>query len=223
MIIQIPFSGFYDSIHSMHIDDELNSSIFTDHDTGYNNNDRLSELAYDAMNWHELYLDYARKYVDNFNHNFGLNLVFESIQRPKEYNYVTDRIFCEINKKELKQIVKQTSKENLAKQAKNMFTSYDGFSSFYNNDYLTWGKIETWDYNQLHCLLLAWLSQNHNNVDYDSSGDGVIDWYKHETYLMDDSRDNGFFSELIYKHCADKRLFTISDYLNRRADRKLSE
>lgn len=219
MIIQIPFSGFYNSIHSSNIEYELDSGVFTDHATGCANNDRLSELACNSIDWHGLYLDYAREYVANFNSNFNLNLVFESMQSPKEYNFSTDRIFCEISPKELKQLVRQTSKDILSKHAKAMFTSRDGFSSFYDNNYLTWGKIEAWDYNQLHCLLMAWLEQNHSNIDYCMISGGVADWYEHEMYLMDDSQGNGFYSELIYKYCADKRLFTVSDYLNKRAER----
>lgn len=210
MIVQIPFSGFYDSIHSENVEHELNSGIFTDHDTGCTNNDRLSDLAYDAMDWHELYLDYAREYVDNFNDKFELNLVFESMRSPKEYNFTTDRIFCKISQDEIKKLIKQTSKENLAKHAKDMFTSRDGFSSFYDNDYLSWGEIETWDFNQLHCLLMAWLETAHD----------ATNWYNEEIYLMDDSQCNGFYGELLYKHCADKRLFKISDYLNARLERK---
>ena len=210
MIIQLPFSGFYESIHSSNIEYELDSGVFTDHASGMINNDRLSELAYDAIDWNELHLDYAREYVDNFNNKFDLNLVFESMTSPKEYNFSTDRIFCEINKKELKQLVKQTSKENLAKMAKSMFTTADGFISFYDNDYLTWGKIETWDFNQLYCLLMAWLETEHD----------ISDWYDEEIYLMDSSQGNGFYYNLIYKHCSDKRLFKIADYLNTRFERK---
>ena len=210
MIIQLPFSGFYNSIHSSNIEYELDSDVFTDHASGMINNDRLSELAYDAIDWNELHLDYVREYVDNFNNKFDLNLKFESMTSPKEYNFSTDRIFCEINKKELKQLVKQTSKENLAKMAKSMFTSRDGFISFYDNDYLNWGKIETWDFNQLHCLLMSWLETEHD----------VSDWNDEEVYLMDSSQGNGFYYDLIYKHCSDKRLFKIADYLNTRLERK---
>lgn len=210
MIIKLPFSGFYDSIHSNNVEYELNSSIFTDHDTRMINNDRLTELAYDAIDWAGLYLDYAREYVDNFNNKFDLNLVFESMSSPKEYNFTTDRIFCEINEKELKQIVKQTNKESLVKMVNYMFTSRDGFSSYYDNDYSTWGKIKEWDFNQLHCLLMSWLEAEHD----------IDNWYEEELYLMDDSNCNGFYSELIYKHCSDKRLFKIADYLNVRLDRK---
>lgn len=209
MIIQIPFSGFYDSIHSINIEYELDCGIFTDHATGCTNYDRLSELFYNAIDWHQSRLDYAREYVDNFNREFGLNLVFESMTSPREYNFSTDRIFCEIDKKDLRQIVRQTPKERLIKHAVAMFTSRDGFSSFYDNNYLSWGRIETWDFNQLHCLLMAWLETEHD----------VAEWYDEEIYLMVDSQGNGFYSELIYKHCSDKRLFKVADYLNARAAR----
>jgi hypothetical protein len=211
MKISIPFSGFYESIHNDNINNALYNDVFTDHASGCINNDRLSYLAEDSIDWHLLYVDYAKEYVSQFNHEYGLNLIFDELSSPKEYNFTTDRIFCEITPIEIHKLYENTSAEYLTKNAKAMFTSYDGFSSFYSNDWLTWGAdVLTWDCNQLECLLRAWLEGCHD----------ITSWNDVEFYLMDDPiQCNGLAYELIYTHCSNKRLFTISDYLNKRAER----
>ena len=57
---------------------------------------------------------------------------------------------------------------------------------------------------------MAWLSDNNNFDD----GDNDYEWC-----YIENANANGFFYELIHKHCPDKRLFKIHDYLNERAKR----
>jgi hypothetical protein len=205
MNVQIPFSGFYDSIHNSNIDDCLDNQVFTDYSTGCTNNDRLSYLAFDSINWHVLYLDYAKEYASAFAHKFNIAMQFESMTSPKEYNFTTDRIFCEISESEVKRVFNSTDKAVLSKKAREAFTSRDGFTSFYNPDYLTWGDVLTWDHNQLNVLIDSFI-----NDSYD----------EYELYIMDDSICNGFINELIYKHCTNKRIFKVFDYLQSRIQRK---
>jgi hypothetical protein len=128
---------------------------------------------------------------------------FESIARPREYNFTTDRIFCEISESEVMRIFNATDKNILSQKAREAFTSRDGFISFYDSDYLTWGEVLSWDHNQLLILIDSFI----NDSDF-------------ELYIMEDSICNGFISELIYKHCSDKRIFKVYDYLQSRLDRK---
>ena len=210
MIIQIPFSGFYNSIHDEQLDYELNNGLFTDYATGCNNNDNLSNHAYDAMNWRELHLDYSREYAEDFASQFELKIKFESLSSPREYNFTTDRIFCTIDDSEVMRLWHETKPEIMTNQVKTMFTSYDGFCSHYSSDFNEWGASPLeYDHNELYCLLLAWVSTNYDagkleNVEYS---------------FIDYKRGDGFFYELLYKHCNNKRLFTIHEYLNKRAER----
>jgi hypothetical protein len=207
MIIQIPFSGFYDSIHNSFIDDVLENQIFTDYATGCTNNDKLSFLAWDSIQWNELYLDYAKEYAALFADEFNINMQFESMTSPKEYNFTTDRIFCEISESEVLRLFNDTDKNILAKNARDTFTSRSGFISFYNPDYLTWDDVLTWDCNQLHVLLDSYIDDS----QYDDSG--------YEYSIIEDLICNGFINELIYKHCTNKRLFKIHNYLQSRIER----
>jgi hypothetical protein len=208
MIIQLPFSGFYDSWHGQCLNDEVFNSMFTDYATGCENNDKLSDIAYDLINWLDVHTDYAREYVKNFNSEFNLNLTFESLQSPREYNFATDRIFAEISVQEIHKLFENVKVELLEKNAREMFASRDGFSSFYNPDWTTWGDVLTWDHNQLHCLIYAFLEQYSNNVD------GEFNDYN----LMEASFCNGFLSEVICKNAPGiERLLKIHDRLNRKA------
>ena len=198
MIIQIPFSGFYESIHSSAIDDAINYT-FTDYASGIENNDRLSERLYDSLNWRDMLTEYAKEYADTFAYRFGIELEFESLSSPREYNFTTDRIFCRINEAEVLRLYASTDKNKLDQVAREMFTSRDGFNSFYDPDPLSWGEVSTWDYNQLYALLVAY-------VDDDDF----------ETYLMDNVFSDGTINDLLYKHCSDKRIFKIHDYLQSR-------
>ena len=209
MIIQIPFSGFYDSIHNSNIDYALDNQVFTDYATGCTNNDKLSYRAWDSIQWNELYLDYAKEYASSFADKFNINMKFESMTSPREYNFTTDRIFCEISENEVIRIFNSTDKTVLSQKARDAFTSRDGFISFYEPDYLTWGDVLTWDHNQLLILIDSYI---HN----DDIFTGVDDY---ELFIMDDSIGNGFINELIYKHCNDKRIFKVYDYLQSRIER----
>ena len=90
-----------------------------------------------------------------------------------------------------------------------MFTSESGFISFYSSDVSSWGDVLTWDCNQLHCLLMAWLETNHD-----------FDWHDFEWGFIDSSSENDLFQELIFTHCpVANRLYAINDYLNQRIAR----
>ena len=206
MIIQIPFSGFYESIHSSNIDHYLDNDLFTDYATGCTNNDKLSNRAYYAIDFNAVYLEYAKEYAQAFADKFNITMQFESMTSPREYNFSTDRIFCEISPSEIMRIYNSTCKDTLLRLARETFTSRDGFISFYEPDYLTWGDVLTWDYNQLNVLLDAYIINFYCNEDW-------------EIYLMDDLQCNGLINELLYKHCTDKRIFKVHSYLQSRAER----
>ena len=208
MLIQIPFSGFYNSIHNDNIDNEIYSSMFTDYETE-ENNDNLSNYAYDLINWRDVYNDYAKEYCKQFAERFNLKLTFESLQSPREYNFNTDRIFAHIEYNDVLNLLNvKDIGLFLEKHAREMFTSRNGFMSFYNPDYTSWGLLSEWDCNQLYCLLMAWLECKHE----------VIEWNECELYMMEDSFSNGFGFDVIYNNAPGiDRLLKIHDRLNRKA------
>jgi hypothetical protein len=207
MLIQLPFSGFYNSIHDVLLDDALESLVQTENGI---TNEALLGMAYFSIDFNSLHTDYAKKYTDSFAHKFKLDLSFNELNSPREYNLTTDKIYCEISYEAVKQLWRQTAACILENNAEAIFTSRDGFNSFYSHDYKKWGAVKNFDCNHLHCLLCAWLETNH------------ADDYNFEEVIAEDLSCNGYVADSIYKNSKDKRAFNIAAYLNQRATRKIA-
>lgn len=87
---------------------------------------------------------------------------FEEVDRPRYYNFSTDRIFAKVDAVLIRELYRQVMLVDNSwayeGSVKAMFTSYDGFSSFYDNDpeALKEKPLEDWDHNELKALLVAW-------------------------------------------------------------------
>lgn len=143
--VQVPFSGFYESIH----DEQINSAIENHFEWLHEEDgleDTLTEEESDAIwssdvNWSAIRNEYAKEYTEAFGNEFKLGLKFIELSSPKYYNFSTDRIFAEVAKHQIDKIRKQVEATDLwAETVKEQFTSRDGFSSFYSNDI----KDEDW-------------------------------------------------------------------------------
>lgn len=133
MLTTIPFSGFYCSLHDSSIDGALKQEFSDDHGI---ENAELAYRAWESANWHEVHNGYAKEYAENFGHEFGIkSLDFESLRCPKEYNFTTDRIFCNIEYAELCGIVKTFDLNAFAAFVRERFTSATGL---YHSIRQTW-------------------------------------------------------------------------------------
>ena len=206
MLATIPFSGFYESLHSSAIDDSINQEFSDDY--GMVNYD-LAYRAWESADWHEVHNVYAKEYASNFGHEFGIkSLAFESLQCPKEYNFITDRIFCNIDYAELCGIIKTFDLKAFADYVRERFTSRDGFISFYPAELSEWGKVETWDHNQCGTALEFYAMQQ-NGGEFDQ-------WAEYS--IMENAISGGFLLEIVWKNCpAMPRLCRVFEYLTKRA------
>jgi hypothetical protein len=215
--ITIPFSGFYYSMHDDLIENEFNM-MFSDHATGCEVNTELRDNAHMQTNYGPVFEKYAEKYAELFAYETGLNLRFKLLSRPREYNFTTDRIFCHIDQKTIKKLIRETSRENLTQCAKNDYTSRDGFISFYDPDFTTWGHASEWDYNHLKTLLDAWLLTNSDKiVDCLSSEDSAARYI--EFKVFESIACNGYIGNWLYD-VIPSRFLKLHDYLESRKNRK---
>jgi hypothetical protein len=173
---QIPFMGFYGSIHSDVIDHE-EEQLFTS-DTG-----KFYDALYDDfflhVNWEQVYQKYATAYCDEFAKTFGITLDFEELVSPREYNFQTDRIFAKISRNDLAKILKKVRGEKLKNTTNKLFSSRSGFISHYSNNIRDWGKISTWDHNQIYAILVAFTESSFSEDEILSSiivNNDVSDW-----------------------------------------------
>lgn len=203
MLTTVPFSGFYNSFHDACLDDRL-GSMFSDRETGCHPNKDLLDAAYGAVRWAHVHHQYAEDYCRAFAHEFGINLSFDSLVSPREYNFETDRIFATIDEDEVRRLFGEVDPDDLTAIAKERFTSCDGFISFYDPDWRAWGDVLEWDCNQVGTLLLAWLQKE--DPDFDQYA---------ELNLM----ENAHIEHWLSQGKEMERLLRIHDYLQERAER----
>jgi hypothetical protein len=100
--IIIPFSGFYGSLHSSLLDDAETQLFSDDQGTVH---DTLQERFYRACDYRHVHTQYAKAYAQAFAEKLELPLTFESLQSPREYNFTTDRIFCNIDDETISKVL----------------------------------------------------------------------------------------------------------------------
>ena len=162
MLTVIPFSGFYNSIWSGAIDSaqECDAEYQAEQYPALDASD-INEVLSDHTRYRAAYRKLAEAYADKFNDwlakhlEVTLTMSFESMTSPKEYNFTTDRIYMEVSREDIAKVYRKVGRAALRAKAKEMFTSRDGFHSFYSPDIEDWGSVRDWDHNQLLCLMEA--------------------------------------------------------------------
>ena len=180
--IQIPFSGFYNSIHGGeggNIDQALEGGFNYDYEK--DEEKEVPDIWGANYDYKAIELEYCQHFVEAFGDKYGLTLTFDEMTSPREYNFSTDRIFCKIPREEIDTIRKSVEEhKDWAQYIKDNFTSCSGFWSNYENDckHEDWAK-ETLDECQYGTIIKFWL----NNISPDTDSEG---WDMDEYYLTND-------------------------------------
>jgi len=207
----IPFSGFYNSIHSEEID-RAAESLVTDSSGCRPVSDRIANDLW--LHTGDVSAEYARRYLAEFqtwlaaNCDVDVKLHYAALSSPKYYNFTTDRIFAKISDAGVRKLFRAVDKALLDKVMKDSFTSYDGFCSSYEPNRAAWGKLEDWDHNQIGTILCALVLQS-----------GRTDW---EYEIIEDWSGKGLVDNWVY-YALDpegKRLVKLASYLREREERK---
>jgi hypothetical protein len=210
----IPFSGFYESLHDSEIDQAF-EGLFQDRESG-DPNQGLNERAMGVINWKQVHLAYAKEYAECFGDRFELNLKFSELWSPREYNFETDRIFVELDDKDVQRLMNERVQEGpyhsvFVDLCREKFTHRSGFHSFYSPDWRDWGPWQKWDLNQVGTLVEAWAIYENGGFDQDDEID-----------LMEHARCNGRLEDWIFtampKDIRD-RLNRIYQYIEDRKER----
>jgi len=174
----IPFTGFYQTYHDASVDEVI---------------ERDSGLNWEDVNYRKVYIGYAKLYTKYFSDYVGIPLVFKELTSPKEYNFTTDKIYCEIELEQVEYMFNTVPREVLADLIKEKCTSCAGFVSFYPNDLDEWpDKLKDWDHNHIGILLDAY---THDQYDFD---------YDKEQELMEPVQCNGELDNLIYNNITEE-------------------
>ena len=186
--INIPFSGFYESIHSHRIDDHIEQDL--EYAEEYPDEVDIEDLAtFESTDFRKVYFYYARDYVAELADKTGLDISFEKLDSPKFYNYRTDDIYATITLEDAKKVVDycvNQSRGLLKETIQKRHSHRSGFISSYSNDLNEWLNVETknLDHNHLETFLIVYL-QDHLGEDW-------------QWHLMDDYQSNGGLDNIIY-------------------------
>ena len=122
--VALNFGGFYNSIHSDLIDIEIENILETE--------DLEYDQICDYIDFKAIHLEYSKRLVLEFNDNFDLNLKFEQLIHPKEYNFTTDIIIVDMAFQDYNYLFLDTDQDELKHKITKATTNRDGYSAFYN-------------------------------------------------------------------------------------------
>ena len=187
--IEIPFWGFYESIHDVNLEDAIESAFNYDYDTGdeIELGEDYENARWDAdIDWKSLHEGYAKAFAEEFGQRFGLDLEFEELTSPQFYNFSTDRIFAKVPIEQINKIRKEVeAHEEYPDYIKERYTDRDGFWSNFPSDY----KDEGWTKDELQPVQYQTILEFYiERIEIDE------EW---QTFLMDDFRGNGHLDELV--------------------------
>jgi hypothetical protein len=209
----IPFAGFYESWHDDNID-RCEEQMFWD-DNGDVLSQRLIEMFAENLNYEIVRQKYARQYVAVLSHAIGIPMHYEEMVSPREYNFMTDRLFAFIERSNLAKMLRAVRGKWLNQKITDCFTSRSGFISRYPNHIGDWPRIAEWDYNHVGTVLSAYCDLLREQKKLDSEMDMTyeeITYEDIEPWLCE-------AAEASYKGLS-ARALKINDYLRQRAERR---
>jgi hypothetical protein len=202
--VQIPFSGFYESLWSAFLDDaetglaeSLSGKIEGEDDRpeaefyGHSAS-AIAEAMYWCVDYRALHASVARDYAETFSDTVDraagrpLRLRFATMESPREYNFTTDRIFMRIPRATVRHMRRTVDVAAMDRIAAERHTSRPGFISSYDPNWRAWGSVDAWDHNQLATLLLAFL---------ETIGESSEDI---EDRAREDAQCNGYFDSEVW-------------------------
>lgn len=123
----LQFGGFYDSVHSGILDNEV-YCILEENGNAVSENDEFNQ---DNIDWRATHDNYAKNYLDNLNELLELNLEYKGLHSPKYYNFSTDSIDCAIDNITYNDLKHAYCNDNdFVKWLNDASSSRDGFHSF---------------------------------------------------------------------------------------------
>jgi hypothetical protein len=163
----INFGGFYNSIHDDNIEWAC-ESYFSD-DNGNCNWDIILDNV-DFKKLRGVYIDlYCDLFSDWLKENYKVDIKFKniSLSSPREYNFETDKILCDIDIMENESLIKALqSNTKFLDWLKDRTKSRSGFISFYSYDDAMNNKNDMYS-----VYALEYLASEYESTDFESDYD----------------------------------------------------
>lgn len=158
--VYLPFGGFYESILSAELDNDVTREIETiNEEEGLN----LTSDDFD-IDYSELFEDTAEGIAEHFSYwilkNTGVDIsaTFVELWRPQFYNFETDRIYCDIPRHDIQKLLTWLDTEHsgyFREYVRKTLEPRSGFIPLYSNNLTDWGDFDKWDNVQLSQVLEA--------------------------------------------------------------------
>lgn len=141
--IQLPFSGFYHSIHDMYIDNHIEYEIeYLESELGYTDEqlDIIKNRFYD-MDYVPIRKAICKHYINAFNavfydeYNIHLDLEYSQLISPKFYNFETDRLYALIDESIYDEVTALINEQDFKAMLKDKFKPQSGFMPFQSTLY----------------------------------------------------------------------------------------
>ena len=136
--IQLPFSGFYQSMHDYYIDNFIEHEVeYLESKLNYTSEqiDIIKDRFY-MMDYSPIRKAICEHYINAFNavfydeYNIYLDLEYSKLISPRFYNFETDRLFAFIDESVFNDIVTLVNKKDFKELLSEKFCKRDGFTPF---------------------------------------------------------------------------------------------
>ena len=139
--VRIDFGGFYESIHDSRIEGDIES--YLDCELLNLLEDSKIQEIYDNINFNDIRNKYIVGYCNCLGNiilnEFGISFDFVNLKldSPREYNFKTDVILCEVDKGKIQSLTNiflnsSEYKEDFIKHIEDITTSKSGYMPFYS-------------------------------------------------------------------------------------------
>ena len=141
--VRIDFGGFYESIHDSRITGDIESNL--DYIANFLAlDDSKVKKIYSNINFNDIYNNYIVNYCNSLANiilnEFGISFDFVNLKldSPREYNFETDVILCEVDKGKIQSLTNiflnsSEYKEDFIKHIEDITTSKSGYIPFYSS------------------------------------------------------------------------------------------
>lgn len=136
--IQLPFSGFYHSIHDSYIDNHIEYELeYLESELGYTDEqlDIIKDRFYD-MDYALIRKAICEHYINAYNavfydeYNIHLGLEYNCLVSPSFYNYETDKLYALIDESVFHEVTTLINSEEFKLMLKEKFKAQSGFTPF---------------------------------------------------------------------------------------------
>ena len=140
--VRIDFGGFYDSIHDSRIEGDIESNLDYIANFLALDDSKVQEI-YNNINFNDIrnnyIVGYCNSLADIILNEFGISFDFVNLKldSPREYNFETDVILCEVDKTKIQSLTNiflnsSEYKKDFIKHIEDITTSKSGYMPFYS-------------------------------------------------------------------------------------------